>query len=179
MTAFLKKKGMAVTKLSKAQIRDGNKGADLDGLTQSQRAALLKDAPLWFYILREAEFNAGRLKGVGARIVAETFTLRWRVARHPSFTIRRGDRRSGPTTRRSNGRSSALRLLAQESSARAARLASLTAPALTNLYDHGRAHYRLQQGSRLAEERPWSGLSYSTRIVRCSMRSRSKLPAAH
>ncbi len=29
--------------------------------------------PLWFYILREAEFNGGKLKGVGARIVAETF----------------------------------------------------------------------------------------------------------
>jgi hypothetical protein len=29
--------------------------------------------PLWFYILREAEFNGGTLKGVGARIVAETF----------------------------------------------------------------------------------------------------------
>jgi hypothetical protein len=29
-------------------------------------------APLWFYILREAELNGGRLTGVGARIVAET-----------------------------------------------------------------------------------------------------------
>ena len=28
---------------------------------------------MWFYILREAEFNQGKLKGVGARIVAETF----------------------------------------------------------------------------------------------------------
>jgi hypothetical protein len=28
---------------------------------------------LWFYILREAELNGGRLTGVGARIVAETF----------------------------------------------------------------------------------------------------------
>jgi hypothetical protein len=45
----------------------------LDGLTQAQRAALLRDTPLWFYILREAELNVGRLKGVGARIVAETF----------------------------------------------------------------------------------------------------------
>jgi hypothetical protein len=38
-----------------------------------QREAFLKDMPLWFYVLCEAEFNAGRLKGVGARIVAETF----------------------------------------------------------------------------------------------------------
>jgi len=32
----------------------------------------LNDTPLWFYVLREAELNQGRLKGVGARIVAET-----------------------------------------------------------------------------------------------------------
>jgi hypothetical protein len=34
---------------------------------------VLAATPLWFYVLREAEFNGGRLKGVGARIVAETF----------------------------------------------------------------------------------------------------------
>jgi hypothetical protein len=32
-----------------------------------------KRTPLWFYILREAELHGGRLHGVGARIVAETF----------------------------------------------------------------------------------------------------------
>jgi hypothetical protein len=64
---------VTLTKLTNGQIRDGNKGAGLDGLTQAQRAAVLKDTPLWFYILREAEFNSGRLAGVGARIVAETF----------------------------------------------------------------------------------------------------------
>jgi hypothetical protein len=42
-------------------------------LTQQQRTALVRNTPLWFYILREAELNQGRLKGVGARIVAETF----------------------------------------------------------------------------------------------------------
>jgi heme peroxidase len=73
MAAFLKSKGVALTKLTRAQIRDGNNGAELDGLTQTQREALLKDTPLWFYILREAELNRGKLKGVGARIVAETF----------------------------------------------------------------------------------------------------------
>jgi hypothetical protein len=70
---FLKGKGVNLTKLTNAQIRNGRNGAKLDTLTQSQRAALVKDTPLWFYILREAEFNGGRLKGVGARIVAETF----------------------------------------------------------------------------------------------------------
>ena len=73
MATFLKSHGVAVTKLTKVQIRDGKNGVDLGRLTQPQRAALLKDTPLWFYILREAELNAGRLKGVGARIVAETF----------------------------------------------------------------------------------------------------------
>jgi hypothetical protein len=73
MATFLKNKGVTLTKLTKAQIRDGKNGATLDRLTRPQRAALLKDTPLWFYILREAEFNQGKLKGVGARIVAETF----------------------------------------------------------------------------------------------------------
>jgi hypothetical protein len=73
MATFLRNKGVTLTKLTKAQIRDGANGAELDELTGPQREALLKDTPLWFYILREAEFNAGRLKGVGARIVAETF----------------------------------------------------------------------------------------------------------
>jgi heme peroxidase len=73
MASFLKSKGVNLTKLTKAQIRDGKNGADLGALTQPQRADLLKDTPLWFYILREAELNNGRLKGVGARIAAETF----------------------------------------------------------------------------------------------------------
>ena len=72
MATFMSSKGVTLTKLTKVQIRDGHDGARLDGLTLSQRAALLKDTPLWFYVLREAELNQGRLKGVGARIVAET-----------------------------------------------------------------------------------------------------------
>jgi hypothetical protein len=73
MATFLKSKGVTLTKLTNAQIRDGNNGVNLDPLTQPQRAELLKDTPLWFYILREAELGQGKLKGVGARIVAETF----------------------------------------------------------------------------------------------------------
>ncbi len=34
---------------------------------------MVNDTPLWFYTLREAEFNAGRMAAVGGRIVAETF----------------------------------------------------------------------------------------------------------
>ena len=73
MATFMKNKGVNVTKLSKTQIRDGKNGADLSLLTGAQREAMLKNTPLWFYLLREAEFNQGRLKGVGGRIVAETF----------------------------------------------------------------------------------------------------------
>ena len=73
MAAFLKNKGVTLTKLTTPQIRNGLNGATLEGLTQAQKTALLADTPLWFYILREAELNQGRLKGVGARIVAETF----------------------------------------------------------------------------------------------------------
>jgi hypothetical protein len=73
MVTFLKSKGIAVTKLTKAQIRDGNSGADVNALSTIQIDALLAKTPLWFYILREAELNKGRLLGVGGRIVAETF----------------------------------------------------------------------------------------------------------
>ena len=73
MARFLRSKGVNVTTLTRAQIRDGNNGADIGNLTQPMRDALLRNTPLWFYILREAEFGGGRLRGVGARIVAETF----------------------------------------------------------------------------------------------------------
>ncbi len=68
MAAFLRSPN-----LTKTQIRDGKNGAQLTALTPAQRTALLRDTPLWFYILREAELNGGKLKGVGARVVAETF----------------------------------------------------------------------------------------------------------
>ncbi len=73
MFTFLTNKGVTLTKLTNAQIRNGNNGVNLDGLTDQQRDALVTNTPLWFYILREAELNQGKLKGVGARIVAETF----------------------------------------------------------------------------------------------------------
>jgi hypothetical protein len=73
MASFLKSKGVSLTKLTASQIREGSGGSTLEDLTQSQRATFVKDTPLWFYILREAELNQGKLNGVGARIVAETF----------------------------------------------------------------------------------------------------------
>jgi hypothetical protein len=72
MATFLKGKGVSLTTLTRAKLRDGNNGADLGGLTQAQRDAVLTKSPLWFYVLREAELNDGKLDGVGARIVAET-----------------------------------------------------------------------------------------------------------
>ena len=73
MAQFMRARGVNVKTLTKAQLRDGNGGAKLDNLTQAQRDAVLKNTPLWFYILREAELNGGKLNGVGGRIVAETF----------------------------------------------------------------------------------------------------------
>ena len=73
MAAFLRSKGVSVATLTRAQIRNGDGGAELDGLTAAQRDSVLRNTPLWFYILREAELAGGKLAGVGARIVAETF----------------------------------------------------------------------------------------------------------
>jgi hypothetical protein len=73
MATFLKGKGVNLTRLTRKQIRDGRNGAPLDGLTEAQRQVVLRDTPLWFYALREAEFGGGKLKGVGGRIIAETF----------------------------------------------------------------------------------------------------------
>jgi hypothetical protein len=73
MVRFLRRRGVRVRALTSAQLRDGRGGARLRRLTDAQRRALLSDTPLWFYVLREAELNGGRLSGVGAHIVAETF----------------------------------------------------------------------------------------------------------
>ena len=76
--------GVPVTPLTKQQLLEGNGGAAVTGLTAAQKDALADKAPLWFYVLREAELNGGRLTGVGARIVAETFH---RAMQGSSFSI--------------------------------------------------------------------------------------------
>ena len=73
MAAKLSSLGVGVTPLTRAQIVQGDGGANLDALTKAEKDALVADTPLWFYLLREAEVNGGRLTGVGGRIVAETF----------------------------------------------------------------------------------------------------------
>lgn len=64
---------MGITPLTSAEILTGAGGVDLSTLDQTTRDAIVDHPPLWFYVLREAELNGGRLAGVGARIVAEVF----------------------------------------------------------------------------------------------------------
>jgi hypothetical protein len=90
MATFVKGRGVTLTKLTKAQIRDGKNGAKLDHLTPAQRNDVLTNTPLWFYILRESELNGGRLKGVGARVVSETIHRaiegsHFSIVRDPAF----------------------------------------------------------------------------------------------
>ena len=101
----------------------------LDALTGTQRDGLATNTPLWFYVLREAELNDGRLRGVGARIVAETFHRameggtaldRPRPASGPTLGPNRP--RSGWSTcwcSRSRGRRSCWRRWARRGSSRA------------------------------------------------------------
>ena len=79
-----------VAPLSSEQILQGNQGVRLDTLTDEQKSVVTTATPLWFYILREAELNAGRLGAVGGRIVAEVFHRsmegsRISVVRDPSW----------------------------------------------------------------------------------------------
>jgi hypothetical protein len=79
-----------VQPLTEEQLLTGAGGANLDGLTDGQRAALVENTPLWFYILREAEITGGVLGGVGGRIVAEVFHRaiegsRTSIVRDPSW----------------------------------------------------------------------------------------------
>lgn len=62
-----------VTPLTQTQIVAGNGGVDLTAEATGLKDELAGNTPLWFYILREAEFNNGQLTGVGGRIVAEVF----------------------------------------------------------------------------------------------------------
>ncbi|WP_211192810.1 heme peroxidase family protein [Actinoplanes sp. TBRC 11911] len=60
--------------LTASQLLDGDgSGAALKDLADDDRDRLVSKTPLWFYILREAEVNDGKLGAVGGRIVVETF----------------------------------------------------------------------------------------------------------
>lgn len=74
MVTLLNANGVPVTALTSDELlRGAGKGAKLDSLTATQQEAFVARTPLWFYVLREAELNGGKLTGVGARIVVETF----------------------------------------------------------------------------------------------------------
>jgi hypothetical protein len=79
---------MSVAPLTRAQIIAGNGGAVLPA-----DSALGSETPLWFYVLREAELNGGKLGAVGGRIVAETFHRamegsRYSIIRRPAWRPR-------------------------------------------------------------------------------------------
>ncbi len=102
MVTRLKSLGVSVPALTRAQILNGKGGVKLDHLTAAEKDAVANRTPLWFYILREAELNNGRLKGVGARIVAETFHRTMEgsstsIVREPSWKPNLGPRASAGT----------------------------------------------------------------------------------
>jgi hypothetical protein len=85
LVAALQAAGCEVKPLGREQLLVGQGGirlTDLDGATQDE---LVRNTPLWFYILREAEFNGNKLDGVGARIVAETMHRALQGSRYSLF----------------------------------------------------------------------------------------------
>lgn len=81
---------LGATPLTAKQILNGNGGAALAGLSDEQLAEVSVNTPLWFYVLREAELNDGKLGAVGGRIVAEVFHRamegsRTSIVRDPSW----------------------------------------------------------------------------------------------
>jgi hypothetical protein len=69
MAEFLGEKPLTATQI----IEGDGAGAVFKGLPDADRDRLVNQTPLWFYILREAELNDGKLGAVGGRIVAEVF----------------------------------------------------------------------------------------------------------
>ena len=63
MLRFLRNRVGPITGLSRAQLRDGNGGATLETLTNAQRDALLRNTPLWVWILLSEQPGAGTLLG--------------------------------------------------------------------------------------------------------------------
>jgi hypothetical protein len=87
--------GVNVRPLTRNQILRGSNGAKLNGLSDVEKELIATRTPLWFYILREAETGNGKLRGVGARIIAETFHRamegsQFSILRAPEFRPRHG-----------------------------------------------------------------------------------------
>ena len=95
MVERLNSLGVNVQPLTRNQILGGSNGAKLNGLSDAEKDTVATRTPLWFYILREAETGNGKMRGVGARIVAETFHRaiegsRFSLLRTPDFEPRHG-----------------------------------------------------------------------------------------
>ena len=95
MVEHLNSLGVNVQPLTRNQILRGSSGARLSALSNAEKDTLATRTPLWFYILREAETGNGKMRGVGARIVAETFHRamegsRFSLLRTPEFQPRHG-----------------------------------------------------------------------------------------
>ena len=70
-----------VEPLTPDEILTGDRGARFGTLTSRQVKDLTERTPLWFYVLREAELGTGKMRGVGGRLVAETFQRATRESR--------------------------------------------------------------------------------------------------
>ena len=95
MVERLNSLGVNVQPLTRNQILGGSNGARLNGLSDAEKDTVATRTPLWFYILREAETGNGKMRGVGARIVAETFHRamegsRFSLLRTPGFQPKHG-----------------------------------------------------------------------------------------
>jgi hypothetical protein len=71
MVDFLNRHRAHIKPLTDDQLRRGDGGARITRLKPADVDAIVANTPLWFYILREAEVNGGKLHGAGARIVVE------------------------------------------------------------------------------------------------------------
>lgn len=69
VVAHFNNAGLKITALTADEII----GNDFGDLSNELRDELTAGTPLWFYVLREAGLNGGKLGAVGGRIVAETF----------------------------------------------------------------------------------------------------------
>lgn len=86
MVQAFKDAGINIDALNKDQLFDGNGGVKITAADVPDRNELLKNTPLWFYVLREAEFHGNKLGDAGARIVAETFHRAMQTSHHSIVT---------------------------------------------------------------------------------------------
>ncbi len=98
MVEHFRAAGLTTKALTRSQILDGSGGAKLTGLTSAEKDAVAARTPLWFYVLREAEVTDGLMRGVGGRLVAETFhraieASRNSIVRNADWTPTLGPRR--------------------------------------------------------------------------------------